>query len=167
MDNMLAISNQLAARNVDAVGTSPVRQVRRAALYAAVALILLPVFGCGGTPFELAEVKGTVTIDGKPFTQGKVMFAPVSGGQGLDTGKPAYGRIQPDGSFVLGTYSDNDGAVVGEHWATIIAGADPAAPVPAKFRRLAVPTRFKIEPGKVNQIDIKLTQQDVAKRGTK
>jgi len=76
--------------------------------------------GCQQNPYELAPVRGTVTIDGHPLSQAKVMFAPSEVGTNPNPGKPAFGLLQPDGSFVLTTYKENDGAVIGEHWVTVI-----------------------------------------------
>ncbi len=142
-------------------------------ILACVLLSPLCVAGCSKSPYTLAAVRGRVTIDGRPVTNGKVMFAPAVSpqGQGINAGKPALGELGEDGSFVLGTYADADGAVVGPHTVTIIAYSDPpATPPPAnaiipKFRRLAVPRRYTVEAGKENQLSIELTQQDVAKYG--
>ena len=65
--------------------------------------------GCGGDKLHVTSVKGKVTFQGKPLQFGSVLFQPV--GKGL----PARGEIQSDGTFVLGTYSGSDGAVVGKH----------------------------------------------------
>lgn len=67
------------------------------------------VIGCGGpSAADIAPVHGTVTLDGKPLTEGFVFVAPAEG-------KIAKGAIQPDGTFVLGTNSYSDGAKIGTH----------------------------------------------------
>lgn len=53
-------------------------------------------------------VKGTITYKGRPVTKGVVSFEP-------DYGRSASGDLQPDGTFVLGTYKAGDGAVAGVH----------------------------------------------------
>jgi hypothetical protein len=129
--------------------------------------------GCSKSPHDVAPVRGTVTIDGKPLAVGRVMFAPASKGDGLNAGKPALGPIQSDGSYVLGTYGEDDGAVVGEHTITILGPrkksplATPVSVLPSgpKFDRLTVPRRFTVVAGQENQIDIALTSQDVARFG--
>jgi hypothetical protein len=131
--------------------------------------------GCGkSTSYDMAAAHGKVTIDGKPLTAAKVMFAPAASqeGKGIDSGKPAFGTLGNDGAFVLGTYSDADGAITGPHAVTIIAFGDlPAAPpagaILPSFRRMMVPRQFKIESGKDNEISIELTNQDVAKYSQK
>jgi hypothetical protein len=41
-------------------------------------------------------------------------------GESHKAGKLAFGVLQSDGTFVLGTYEPEDGAVVGDHWVTVI-----------------------------------------------
>jgi hypothetical protein len=125
--------------------------------------------GCSKSPHELAPVAGRVVIDGQPFTQGKVMFAPIAAGESRESGRAAFGRLGADGSFQLGTYEDGDGAVVGEHWVTVIQITPKDAPKPAAgplaFTRVAVPTKVAVAADQENRIDVTLTQADVAKYG--
>jgi hypothetical protein len=130
-------------------------------------VVLLATVGCEKPPFDLARVKGTVTIDGQKLTQGKVMFTPIAKEGELNPGKPAFGRIQPDGYFVLSTYSNEDGAIVGEHGVTVITSTDETAGSEApSFSRVSLPRRFQVIAGKENQIDIEITRLDVAQYGT-
>jgi hypothetical protein len=147
-------------------------------LSACLALILViatAIAGCSRTNYELAPVDGTVTIDGRPLTNARIMFAPVAKGGAIEAGKPAVGRLGADGSFTLTTYRDNDGAVVGEHWVTIIrtapnpegggkniAGDPHTSPA---FDRLAVPRTTSVISGLQNHIDIKLSAAEVARFG--
>jgi hypothetical protein len=129
---------------------------------------LVALSGCHESPYELARVRGTVTIDSQPLTFGRVMFAPTAKGDGIDAGKPALGPLQPDGTFVLTTYQDGDGAVVGDHWVTVIGGGrDQATATPGvasaipPFTRFTVPTKQTVVAGQENEIDIRVTAQDV------
>lgn len=70
-------------------------------LLSSVALLV----GCNRGP-ELARLNGTVLLDGEPLMFGSVMLQP-------ESGQPALGRIQPDGSFTMSTNNLNDGAMVG------------------------------------------------------
>src|ERR1044071_4003334 len=83
-------------------------------------LFLALVPGCNRPSFNLAPVHGKVTVDNKPLTKGKVMFAPIAPAGVENPGKPAVGNIETSGNYWLTTFSKNDGAVVGEHWVTII-----------------------------------------------
>jgi hypothetical protein len=69
--------------------------------------------GGGGKAPDLIPVKGKVSFKGKPLTKGTVTFEP----DGF--GRPARGDLQSDGTFVLGTLKEGDGAVVGEHRVSI------------------------------------------------
>lgn len=82
----------------------------------AMVLVVAIVTGCGKGP-KLASVSGKVTIQGTPITRGTVTFMPV---QSKGTkGKAAIGNIDSDGNYVLGTFSETDGAIVGHHRVTI------------------------------------------------
>lgn len=69
--------------------------------------------GCSRShELETAQVRGIVTLDGKPLQAGAVMFMP-------PRGRAATGIIQSDGTFTIGTYDPGDGAVVGRHNITV------------------------------------------------
>ena len=125
--------------------------------------------GCGGTDqqYELAEVRGTVSLNGNPLAntsehQFKVMFAPISRSGESKAGKPGLGMLSDDGSYILSTYGSEDGAVVGKHWVTIVrttaaSGDNPDNYRPAKFDRIKLPSPLEVEPGKENVIDLSAT----------
>ncbi|MGL4514995.1 MAG: hypothetical protein ACRCT8_18070 [Lacipirellulaceae bacterium] len=79
------------------------------------------VAGCDSGP-PMGRVSGTVALDGKPLKFGSVMFQHTAGGQ------PAQAQIQPNGSFVLSTFSPEDGARVGTHRVKVscFSSQDPA-----------------------------------------
>lgn len=80
--------------------------------------VTVAVGGCSrGQP--VAPAAGTVKVEGQPLTMGRVMFLPQGGGP------PAMGQVDESGQFLLTTYRKNDGALVGSHRVTIIAGVDP------------------------------------------
>lgn len=92
--------------------------------------------GCGADRQPTYPVAGKVVFeDGTPLAGGVVEFQSVP-----QDGKPinASGAIQPDGTFRLGTYAADDGAVAGAHkalvrppevLADIEEGAKPPEPV--------------------------------------
>lgn len=138
-----------------------------------VALLLLSVSGCGkDAAFDVAPVHGMVTIDGVPLGGGRIVFAPVAAGQ-VNSGKVAHGRLDANGGFTLSTYGENDGAVVGEHWVTIFrrddeivtAANNPATTRIPRFSRLPLPEKMRIAAKQENQVDIKLTSEQVARLG--
>lgn len=69
--------------------------------------VLLVSVGCERGP-QLVPVEGRVTYQGKPLQFGSVTFQP-------PRGQPAKGKIQPDGTFALSTFTRGDGAVTGPH----------------------------------------------------
>src|SRR5262245_19555656 len=106
-------------------------------------VLLVALAGCSGSDQnEVARVRGTVTLDGKPYTQGgSVVFQPEA------QCKMATGRIQSDGSFEMTTYSPGDGAAVGRHQVIVIPrpaqivdeiaeekkGSTAVSPIPNKY----------------------------------
>jgi hypothetical protein len=90
----------------------------RVFLFALAAIVLAPCWGCGisggGAVTALVPVKGKVTYKGKPLASGIVRFEPDGG-----YGRYATGKLQPDGSYTLGTMKEGDGVVAGAHLVTI------------------------------------------------
>ncbi len=71
--------------------------------------------GCGGGAFPTAKVSGTIeTESGEALPSGIITFTPLAVDPQGQSGKPAYGQIE-NGTFVLSTYGNGDGAVVGQH----------------------------------------------------
>lgn len=129
---------------------------------AVVALLLVAAPGCfSGNP-KTYPVTGKVTFpDGKPLTKGTVEF------ELLDQEKPstATGEISEDGTFELGTFELDDGAVAGRHRAVVIAdheigtgverpGIVPRTGLHPRFREYKTSgLEFTVEPEK-NEINI-------------
>jgi hypothetical protein len=138
---------------------------RRNCFFAAAIIIATSCIGCGNQSlYEVAVVHGTVTLDGKPLTGGKVMFAPIAEGQNAKAGKPGFGALGPDGSFVISTYGVEDGAVVGKHWVSVMRNlkvGDSERPSTEKpempFERVTFPQQQTVVAGQENKIDIALT----------
>ncbi|MEZ6057260.1 MAG: hypothetical protein R3C01_11205 [Planctomycetaceae bacterium] len=84
-------------------------------------LCSLLAVGCGGAPERpsVAKVTGTITRGGTPVAHADVVFHPQGTG---DIGKAASGKTDATGKFELSTFDANDGAVVGKHKVTIVAG---------------------------------------------
>lgn len=82
-------------------------------LFAGVAALGL-LSGCGDGRPERVPVSGRVLIDGQSVAAGAIRFHP-------QQGRPATGTIKPDGSFVLSTFEEGDGAIPGNHTVTVLA----------------------------------------------
>jgi len=133
----------------------------RRGLWRMAGVAALVTAGCGGESYDVAPVHGIVSVDGKPLFQGKVMFAPVSKGTG-NPGKPAWSSIESDGKYRLRTFKKDDGAVIGDHWVTIINSEEELPVGVPEFARFMVPKTVSVAPGKDNEIDIKLTSKTIA-----
>ena len=93
---------------------SKVRSIRRCLSITAWCL-LLGVVGCGSGKLPTYPVTGTVTFaDGKPVAFGQIEL------YNAEHDLTARGKIQPDGTFELGTFADRDGAVAGQHQAIVV-----------------------------------------------
>lgn len=95
--------------------------------------------GCSKDGFPTAPVRGKITYKGQPVGSGTILFNP-------EGDRPAAtGEIKADGSYVLSTYGDGDGAVLGKHSILITAledmtdklpeqrSATPKAIIPSKY----------------------------------
>lgn len=122
--------------------------------------LMLVVAGCGPShDAELADVQGIVTLDGQPVTAGYVYVTP-------SKGRLAKGAIQSDGSFVLGTYEESDGAPVGEHPVTVLPPPAVEGAAPPSGERM-IPARYaqaktsglvaKVDPSGTNDLQLELT----------
>jgi len=64
-------------------------------------------------------VRGKITYKGDPVRVGSIMFVPDAGG------KSAVANISKEGEYVLGSYEETDGAILGKHRVMIIALTTP------------------------------------------
>ena len=68
--------------------------------------------GCGSDRPETVPAGGTVTYNGKPVAEARVMFM-------AEGGRPASGVTDAEGCFELMTFAPGDGALPGEHVVTV------------------------------------------------
>ncbi|MBN1589029.1 MAG: hypothetical protein JW888_05910 [Pirellulales bacterium] len=117
------------------------------------------ILGCSSRmPFDTATVEGTVTYQGKPLTEGRVVFLPEKG----TLGPAAVGVIGPGGSYRMKTV-DHDGVALGWHRVTVHSGSGvirledqhgeelrmPEAKIPAKYSFAEQsPLRFEVKEGR-------------------
>lgn len=82
------------------------------------AIVLLTGFslaGCGSDRIPVYPVSGRIQFaDGNPVRHGTVEL------ESAEHGTTASGTIDHDGSFVLGTYTQDDGAAAGEHRVIVV-----------------------------------------------
>jgi hypothetical protein len=73
---------------------------------------------CGGSSEEYHPVRGFVFYDEKPAANAIVFLNPVNG---LKKNEPRpMGRVSPDGTFVITTVNEGDGAKAGDYVVTIV-----------------------------------------------
>lgn len=118
--------------------------------------------GCSGVELpELADVSGTVQMDGKPLADAGIVFVPVDG-------RPSSATTDSNGKFTM-VYSDQaDGVIPGTCRVMISTGkagkenedgtSVPAIPetVPLEYN-LDTSLTFEVKPGTSNTADFKLT----------
>ena len=81
-------------------------------------LTILSLVGCSDADRQIYPVRGIVRFtDGKALRDGSVEFEII----GQKKAITARGILQPDGSFVLGTFTLDDGALVGKHQVAVIS----------------------------------------------
>lgn len=94
-------------------------RVRQCIRCAAVALIALPLVGCGrGEKNHVAvhPVQGAIKFRGQPIAGAFVSLSPTNPTEGVPAPRATVG---PDGSFAVTTYNGNDGAPEGEYVLTV------------------------------------------------
>jgi len=85
-------------------------------------LVLLATGGCGGEKSDMVPIRGEVIYEGKPVTQGQVVYLP----KNPQTGRQSSGPIKPDGTFVMTTQKGGDGVKFGEYEIVVFGyGTDP------------------------------------------
>ncbi len=76
--------------------------------------VLVAVAGCQpGSDFNLAEVSGTVTMNGEPMPNVHVIFYPKATAENPDSGPYSEGTTDAAGKFSMTTRYGNPGSVIG------------------------------------------------------
>lgn len=114
-------------------------------------LLMMVLVGCNSSEYDLVPVSGTVTLDGDPVTEARVIFEPQrTGKEALKAGPSSNGVTDENGSYTLLTTVDEDkGAVVGKHTVTIstyLAEVDRSRDSSRIIRKEEIPARY-LEPG--------------------
>jgi hypothetical protein len=125
------------------------------------------VAGCSRPSYQLqtAPVSGKVTLDGQPLTSGYVVIPTAKG-------RMASGRLQPDGTFVMTTYDEGDGAQVGTH--PVIVNPIPLdeyappgqkrVPIPEQYTRAGTSgITIDVKPDEDNYLEINLSSKNQKK----
>ena len=85
-------------------------------LFLAVSVALIATLsGCGESRVPAYPTRGTVH-----FGDGELVKTGIIELESVEHGTTATGRILEDGTFILGTYTPNDGAVAGSHRVIVV-----------------------------------------------
>src|SRR5262245_58967756 len=88
----------------------------KATLIALFAAFVGLLAGCGSSgEFPTVPTTGRVLCEGKPVPHVMVFFEPLQNGKSALVGKQGIGHAEEDGTFVVSTYDEGDGAVTGRH----------------------------------------------------
>jgi len=96
--------------------------------------------GCGGRS-DIATVTGTVTLEGQPLANARIVFQP------MGSGSASYGRTDAEGKYELQYGEDIMGATIGSHRVTIstFSAGDPDADPPDAITPELVPSKYNAE----------------------
>jgi len=115
------------------------------------AMLVGGLCGCGGSGPKYVPVSGTLTLDGKPYGDGVVVFLPKATSTNPNPGRSSAGETDANGHFVLKTDDLKNGAVVGKHLVKIstrgpVMQFDPATgspdTAPANVKRDLIPAEW-------------------------
>lgn len=94
---------------------------RSVVLSLAVAVVVVPLIGCGETnEFQLYPVSGRVLVKGKPAVGAEVAFYGVDDRLMSPEAPFPRGIVQEDGSFELSCFESGDGAPAGNYNVTVV-----------------------------------------------
>ncbi|QDV49944.1 carboxypeptidase-like regulatory domain-containing protein [Gimesia fumaroli] len=121
-------------------------------------IILLGISGCfgGGESLpELANVTGTVTLDGNPLQGANVLFQP-------QQGKTAFAMTDENGKFELMYSQDTAGTVPGSYTVKVSKEKNPEEPgnnlVPPKYNENTT-LKADVKSGEENDFQFDLTSK--------
>ncbi len=112
--------------------------------------------GAGVKEFPVARAKGRVLCEGQPVPNVSVLFNPMSEGKSAVVGKQGYANSDDKGEFVLSTYGQNDGAVIGKH--AVFVAVDGKNDCNCVINDRIEIMQVEVKKGEENSFDIVLTK---------
>ena len=100
--------------------TDAVSKAFRVGCHLVLVCLTAAMLGCGDGE-EYVPVGGTVSLNGEPLPDAKLIFEPIGDESGIAPGKPSYGRTDKTGHYTLiCPIAKADGAAVGKHRVRIV-----------------------------------------------
>ncbi len=132
-------ARNLRSRNwLESMSTVPRNQESRVGSH----ITLVALAGCGEGIPDTVRVRGRVTYQGKPLSQGTITFHPAAP-PGEQLYRPAVGVLAEDGTYQLQTFRHGDGIMPGEY-AVVIEGDEggPTAEDPDRPQKWLIPHKY-------------------------
>ncbi len=123
-------------------------------------LVVVLLAGCGSSGPEIASVKGTITLDGKPLPNATIVFIPPEG-------RPAGAKTNAEGKYELNFSNGRKGTMPGLNKIRLTTlseasqdengNAIPGSKeiIPMQYNQMST-LEFLVEPGKQNIADFAL-----------
>ncbi|QDU56655.1 hypothetical protein [Aeoliella mucimassa] len=124
--------------------THPAKNISRYLVAGITTVILATLVGCDSKSYDLVEVSGVVTLDGKPIPGTIVNYQPIAS-ESDSPGPGSVGRCDESGHYTLETIHGESGAVPGSHRIRIYSYS-PESPVasdsPVGMQKEQFPERY-------------------------
>jgi hypothetical protein len=123
-------------------------------------IVGLSLSGCGDgiKRFPVGIVNGKVECEGKGVSKVMVYFEPVSSGGAMEIGQMGHAVTNEDGTFSVGTYGTNDGAVAGKHKVRV-GQTESTGPCDCSLNSDVVLVQFDVKEGTVNELTVPLPKK--------
>jgi len=119
--------------------------------------------GCSSGDFPVAPTRGQVICEGQPVPRARVFFEPLETGKSAIVGKQGLATADQDGRFVLSTFGENDGAVIGKHRVRVDRPFDPeekpAFKCPCVLNAEVDVTEVEVKKGVTNEFQVVLKKR--------
>jgi len=123
--------------------------------------------GCGsGNDFPVTHVSGVVLCEGKPVVKALVYFEPIRSGDSAFVGDQGFALTDDQGKFVVSTYGENDGAVVGKHLVRV-GKAESSPPCNCALNAENVLQEVEVLAGKAQTFELVLAKKSARNRDQK
>lgn len=126
--------------------------------------VVVSVMGCGGAEkFPTAQVTGKVTCEGKPVAKAMVYFEPKRTGESGVIGQQGFALTDSEGKFVVSTYGEKDGAVLGKHMVRV-GKSETTEPCKCALNAMNVLMEVDVTKEGANNFEVVLTKKSATNK---